>query len=97
MYVILRYPDARLRVPPSGFETADEEGMASVDFVVRGGTAGRTVYVDVYFDHEGQVHRKTTLARCELSSSPVKVRRFSPNTRSGNRRALVSSCASKKV
>jgi hypothetical protein len=65
MHVVLRYPDARLRIPPSGFVTADEGGTASVRSVVLGGTAGRTVYVDVFFTHGNEVFRKTTLFMTE--------------------------------
>jgi hypothetical protein len=65
MYSFLRYPDIKLRSPPSGFETTGADGMASNTFSVRGGTAGRTVYVDVYLTYEQEVYRRTTLFMTE--------------------------------
>jgi hypothetical protein len=61
MYSFLRYPDIKLRSPSSGFETTGADGIASSTFVVRGGTAGRTVYVDVYLTYEGEVYRGAAL------------------------------------
>ena len=48
-------------VPQSGYEIINEQGRASSSFIVRSGTSGRTVYVDVYMAHKGKTYRKTTL------------------------------------